>query len=72
MKRFILFSLMAAALPLSMMAQDDVYFIPSKQSVKNVEVQVDDSPTYYSGIEKNDYDYNRRANLQGSYKKNRS
>lgn len=69
MKRFILFSLMAAALPLSMMAQDDVYFIPSKQSVKNVEVQVDDSPTYYSGIGKNDYEYNRRANLQGFYKK---
>ena len=34
MKKFVLLSVMALALPTALLAQDDVYFTPSKESVR--------------------------------------
>lgn len=64
MKRYIIMSFFAVALPLSAVAQDDMYFVPTKA---NVEKSAHDygmpRDTYYSGSDRSVDEYNRR----GSY-----
>ena len=62
MKRYILLSVLVGALPLSMMAQDDLYFTP-KKSAKQVQSSyevLDDTPAYYSGSNRDVDEYNRQ------------
>lgn len=66
MKRFILLSVLAGALPLAMQAQDDLYFTPSDNK-PFVEEKANAKPTYYGGISKSDAEYNRRGALRSSY-----
>ena len=69
MKRFLLLSVLFGALPLLSMAQDDLYFTPSKaeQSAYQQNKIEEDSPAYYSGIGKSNDEYNRRGKY--NYKK---
>ncbi len=70
MKKSILLSVMLGALPLSMMAQDDLYFTP-KKSVKEAKSSIervdDDSPTYYIGSDRSDDEYNRLGEYGSHY-----
>ena len=65
----VLISVILGALPLMMMAQDDLYFTP-KKSVKEAKSSVeridDDAPVYYSGSDRSDDEYNRLGEY-GSY-----
>mgnify|MGYP003563507029 FL=1 len=69
MKRVVLLSVLFGAMPLLSMAQDDLYFTPSKaEQAKYLKDRVEeDRPVYYSGIGKSNDEYNRRG--QYSYKK---
>ena len=69
MKRAVLLSVLLGAMPLLSMAQDDLYFTPSKaeQSAYQQKRTEEDRPVYYSGIGKSSDEYNRRG--QYSYKK---
>lgn len=72
MKRIILLTALAGLLPLGMMAQDDVYFTPSKDNKTNVQKNQcysDETPTYYSGSNRNVDEYNRRGKLSSYYQK---
>lgn len=71
MKKHILLSLLVAASPTMMMAQDDMYFTPSKQSKvqSSVEDLQKDEPTYYSGSSRDVDEYNRRGTLKSYYQK---
>ena len=56
MKKFILISVLAGVLPLSMMAQDDdLYFTPKKDAATNSYSKYDN----YSGSNRNVDEYNR-------------
>ena len=70
MKQARLFSVLFAAIPLGMMAQDDLYFNPSvdKDEVKSTMTGQYDAP-YYSGIDMSDDEYNRRNTLGSYYQK---
>lgn len=64
MKKLILISLLIGALPLSMVAQDDdLYFVPKKQSAVEKASVRNGLPreTYYSGSNRSVDDYNRRV-----------
>jgi len=64
MKKLILISLLIGALPLSMVAQDDdLYFVPKKQSAVEKVTDKYGLPreTYYSGSNRSVDDYNRRV-----------
>ena len=65
MKKWILLSALMGAMPLSMLAQDDdMYFVPTKQTVAQARTHYSVSPrTYYSGSNRSVDEYNRR----GSY-----
>ena len=73
MKLFIHFSFLLSILPLSATAQDDLYFIPNDGTNKNMQEVVidknDGAPTYYSGINKSDMEYNHRGKFRSSYQK---
>ena len=70
MKKFVLLSVMALALPTALLAQDDVYFTPSKESVREYkDAQKTHRYAYYSGISKSDSEYNRRNALDKVYRK---
>lgn len=62
MKKFILLTVVAA-LPLTLMAQDDdMYFVPTKENVaKEVKSYGMPKGTYYSGSNRSVDDYNRRS-----------
>ena len=64
MKKWLLLSLIMGAMPLSMTAQDDMYFVPTKERVakESAKRMVTQEP-YYSGINRSVDEYNRR----GSY-----
>ena len=70
MKKLVLLSVLFGALPISMMAQDDLYFTPKKsdKTVKSTPTPKVESeaPTYYSGSNRNIDEYNRRGKF-GSY-----
>ena len=66
MKNKMMVSLLLGALPLTMMAQDDMYFVPSKKNVEREAVNYGmPQSTYYSGSNRSVDDYNRRGG--GSY-----
>src|SRR5574344_1775604 len=66
MKKFILISVLAGVLPLSLMAQDDdLYFTPKKDAATNSYNQYDN----YSGSNRNVDEYNRHAKFWSHYQK---
>lgn len=68
MKKLILLTALVVALPLSVLAQDDdMYFVPSKQT-ETKEFRHPEPPTYYSGIPRSVDDYNRRGHFRSSYR----
>lgn len=71
-KLFLLFVL-AGAMPLTMMAQDDdLYFVPSKKTVETKGSSVRntaDKPTYYVGSSRDVDEYNRRGKFRSSFQK---
>ena len=71
-KLFLLFVL-AGAMPLTMMAQDDdLYFVPSKKTVETKGSSVRntaDKPTYYAGSTRDVDEYNRRGKFRSSFQK---
>ena len=67
-KLFLLFVL-AGAMPLSMMAQDDdLYFTPSKKAAKTSS-SVENKPAYYAGSNRDVDEYNRRGKFRSTYQK---
>ncbi len=71
MKKLILLLLIAGAAPLQSMAQDDMYFVPSKQSktteTRTVGSYADSSPTYYRGSDRSVDEYNRQGQFRSYY-----
>ena len=62
MKKLLLISLLIGALPLGMLAQDDLYFVPKKKNVEKVNDNYGlPRDTYYSGSDRSVDDYNRRS-----------
>ena len=63
MKRLLLISMIAAMLPLSLVAQDDdLYFVPTKKSVEKVTDNYGiPTDVYYSGSNRSIDEYNRRT-----------
>lgn len=71
MKKLILSALLFGAVSLGVMAQDDVYFTPSKsvkKSMSSYEV-INDSPAPLSGSNRDVDEYNRRGRSGGYFKK---
>ena len=67
MKKWLLLTAVAGVLPFTLYAQDDMYFTPSKTKEKSKVVTVEqEQPTYYSGINQDVDEYNRRR-LHSSY-----
>ena len=67
MKKLLMLLVLASAMPLASMAQDDdVYFTPSKAPK---EVEKAEKPTYYSGSNRDVDEYNRRGQLNSWYQK---
>ncbi len=70
MKKLVLLTILLGVLPLSMMAQDDMYFTPKKGAKEAKAAAVakvnDDKPVYHSGSSRNVDEYNRRGKF-GSY-----
>lgn len=60
MKKWMFLSLIIAAMPVSMMAQDDMYFASSKQKDTPQRTTNSRDNTYYSGSSRSVDDYNRR------------
>ena len=61
MKRFFFLSIMLGALPLSMVAQDDLYFVPKKKSTtQSTDRYGLPKDTYYAGSSRSVDEYNRR------------
>ena len=73
MKKFIILSILAVFLPVTMMAQDDVYFTPKKVEKKAVKAaqtksEVQPAVVTHSGSSRDVDEYNRRG-LQSYYQK---
>lgn len=71
MKKLFLLTLMVIALPLSLLAQDDMYFVPSKSAKTKssaAESRPVDGPVYYRGRNVSVDEYNRR-HMRSSYEK---
>lgn len=67
MKKLLMLLVLATAMPLASMAQDDdVYFTPSKAPK---EVEKAEKPTYYSGSNRDVDEYNHRGHLNSWYQK---
>lgn len=71
MKNAVLLSVLLMLMPCSIMAQDDLYFTPSKQSkmeskIENLQTE---EPAYYSGSDRDVDEYNRRGKLSSYYQK---
>lgn len=61
MKKIIAFSLIAALSPLATLAQDDMYFVPTKENVEKSAAHYGmPRETYYSGSNRSVDEYNRR------------
>ncbi|MBR1469382.1 MAG: hypothetical protein IJ605_04645 [Prevotella sp.] len=71
MKKLFLLFVLAGAMPLSMMAQDDdLYFTPKKKSeVGMTSSYTVERPTYYAGTSRSVDEYNRRGKFRSSYQK---
>lgn len=66
MNKLILLSLIAVMMPLASVAQDDIYFVPTKENVAKSESEYGvPRNTYYSGTNRSVDEYNRyRSNVQ--------
>lgn len=64
MKKLLMLLVLAGAMPLASMAQDDVYFTPSKKVAPKEEKQ-----TYYCGSNRGVDEYNRYGRLNSYYQK---
>ena len=70
MKKLFLLFVLAGAMPLSMMAQDDdLYFVPSKKKAETKSSSVNDKPAYYVGSQRDVDEYNRRGKYRDMYQK---
>lgn len=70
MKKIILCGLLSAMLPCQMLAQDDMYFVPSKSAVaKKSSVQTHDDRVTYSGSNRDVDEYNRNGKFWSHYQK---
>lgn len=65
MKKLLMLLVLAGSMPLASMAQDDVYFTPSKDA----EAPKAEKPAYYSGSKRNVDEYNRYGKLNSYYQK---
>lgn len=65
MKKLLMLLVLAGSMPLASMAQDDVYFSPSKDT----EAPKTEKPAYYSGSKRNVDEYNRYGKLNSYYQK---
>lgn len=61
MKTWILITIMLGAMQLSVSAQDDVYFVPTKKKAATSVPSSSYSRTYYSGSDRSVDEYNRRT-----------
>jgi len=61
MKKLMLLTLIMGTMPLSMLAQDDMYFVPSKKSANKTQVARSQIESYYSGSSRSVDEYNRRG-----------
>ena len=62
MKKLVLLAVLLGAMPITMMAQDDLYFVPTKENVaKDAEKYGMPTKTYYAGSSRSTDEYNRRA-----------
>lgn len=66
MKKLLMLLVLAGTMPLASMAQDDVYFTPSK---KSAETEKADAPAYHAGSNRSVDDYNRYGRLNSWYRK---
>ncbi len=66
MKKLLMLLVLAGSMPLASMAQDDVYFTPSKVESKSA---ADEKPAYYCGSNRNVDEYNRYGRLNSYYQK---
>jgi len=69
MKKLILLAVLIGAMPLAASAQDDLYFNPKDNVEASKQGRVNERPTYYSGINKSDDEYNRRGAYGSTYQK---
>ena len=73
MKKLVFLSVLLTAMPLGMMAQDDLYFTPkksdTKSEVRSANPQYDKCPTYYCGSNRDVDEYNRRGRVSSYYQK---
>ena len=65
MKKLLMLLVLAGSMPLASMAQDDVYFTPSKED----QAPQSEKPAYYSGSKRNVDEYNRYGKLNSYYQK---
>lgn len=69
MKKIFLFFVLAGAMPLSMMAQDDdLYFTPSKSKAEK-KSSYQDKPAYYVGSTRDVDEYNRHGKFRSRFQK---
>lgn len=62
MKKLIMLSIIAASLPLNLLAQDDLYFVPTKELAEQTAREYGmPRETYYIGSRRSVDDYNRRG-----------
>ena len=65
MKKLLMLLVLAGSMPLASMAQDDVYFTPSKED----QAPKSEKPAYYSGSKRDVDEYNRYGKLNSYYQK---
>lgn len=63
MKQLYILAVLLCALPLSAMAQDDLYFTPKKKA----QASADTEPAYYVGSNRDVDEYNRRGKYWSHY-----
>lgn len=71
MKKLLLLSVLLGAMPLTMMAQDDLYFTPKKQEAQTIgsSVVTDGQAVIHSGSQRSVDDYNRRGAYSSYFQK---
>ena len=70
MKKLILFTLLLGMMPYKMLAQDDMYILPSNlPTAKKPKVRTNDREVTYSGSDRDVDEYNRRGKYWSHYQK---
>lgn len=70
-KSVLIWMLLGMVFPVSMVAQDDLYFTPKKKTAvkQTVVVEPEDAPAYYAGSNRDIDEYNRRGKFRSSFEK---